>query len=124
MKTNTHKPTLTLALATLLHQMPAKSAHWLTPYDQLVTYLEKGNNRWGMQAFMLAVQGNILAPAALLIIQYHDFGYQDYFAGLLAVLFLGVLVANIALLSVRTILNLFLLNLALHVGLIGWHLLH
>ena len=123
METNLHKSTLLLPTPAIQQPIPTRFLSRWTPYEKLINQLEKGNTRWGMQTFMLAVQGNILAPVALLIIQYYDFGYQDYFAGLLAVLFLGVLVMNLAVLPVRLIVNVFLLNVAIHAALIAWHLL-
>ena len=76
-----------------------------------------------MQAAILIIQGNVITPLALLIFQYYDFGYQNYFATLSAVLFLGVLVANLTLLRVRLTLSIFWISLLIHTGLIGWHLI-
>ena len=100
---------------------PAWPATWANQYNTLVRQVKTGDNRWGMQAAMLNVQGNIIAPVALLIFQYYDFGYQDYFADIAAVLFLGVLVANLALLPVRLTRTIFWTNLAIHPGLVVCH---
>ncbi len=109
---------------TVVRTIPlVQPANWIAQYDTFVRLLERGNNRWGMQGVMLAVQGNVIAPLALLIFQYYDFGYQDYFAGLAALLFIAVLVANLALLPVRLTLLIFWISLATQAGLIAYHLL-
>lgn len=42
-------------------------ASWIAQYTAFVHLLEKGNNHWGIQGVMLAVQGNVIAPLALRI---------------------------------------------------------
>ncbi|MFC5409321.1 hypothetical protein ACFPMF_08395 [Larkinella bovis] len=100
------------------------SHSWAARYNSLVNLLETGDYRFTLMGAMLLIQGCILTPVALLVFQYFDFGYSDIYAGIAVVAFFAVLVSNLGLLSVRFCLNLFAVNVLLHLVLIGIHLIH
>lgn len=97
---------------------------WTTRYNNLINLLESGDYRFTMMGAMLMLQGCILTPVALLIFQYFDFGYSDLFAGFAVVSFFAVLVSNLGLLSVRFCIKLFVVNVLLHLLVIGVHFIH
>ncbi|GAB3318494.1 hypothetical protein GCM10027299_10050 [Larkinella ripae] len=95
-----------------------------TRYTNLIKLIETGDYRFTMMGAMLMVQGCILSPISLLIFQYFDFGYSDVFAGIAVAGFFAVLVSNLGLLSVRFCLQLFAINVVLHLLMIGVHFFH
>ncbi|WP_460635257.1 hypothetical protein [Larkinella harenae] len=100
------------------------SQNWTTRYNNLIHLLETGDYRFTMMGAMLMLQGCILTPVSLLIFQYFDFGYSDIFAGVAVAAFFAVLVSNLGLLSVRFCLNLFAVNVLVHLAMMAVHFIH
>ena len=97
--------------------------NWRTRYNRAINLLETGDYRFTVMVAFLIIQSCIISPASLLVFQYFDFGYSDIFAGIAVVSFFGVLVSNLGLLSVRFCVQLFTVNVLIHIAMVAIHFL-
>ncbi|KAA9354587.1 hypothetical protein [Larkinella humicola] len=98
--------------------------NWRTRYNRALSVLETGDYRFTVMVALLIIQSCIITPASLLVFQYFDFGYSDIFAGIAVVSFFVVLVSNLGLLSVRFCVQLFIVNVLIHLVMLAIHFLH
>ena len=112
-------------LAFPAHSVADQSAHlnWRTRYNRAINVLETGDYRFTVMVALLIIQSCLITPASLLVFQYFDFGYSDIFAGVAVVSFFAVLVSNLGLLSVRFCVQLFTINVLIHLVMLAIHFL-
>ena len=93
-------------------------------FDKFATWCEAIENyRYPLMAIIVAIQGCIVIPVALLLAQYINIGLEDVTVIAVAATTMAVMVTNMALTPMKVVVSTFTLNLLINFSLVAIHVI-